>query len=90
MVKKMVKEDVKCCSRKGSGVKGLYLLGAVLFGALGFACMLQGILMQVALGFSYGFIAYLLGLLFLSAAKCFKWKLHEHCGCMPMHHMMRR
>ncbi len=85
---KLEKKDMKCCSWKGSGVKGLYFLGAVIFGALGFASMLQGILMQVALGFKFGFCAYLLGLIFLGAAKCLKWKMYENCGCMPMHPMM--
>jgi len=59
---KLEKKEEKCCSLKGSGAKGLYFLGAVFFGALGFASMLQGILLQISLGFSYGFFAYVLGL----------------------------
>lgn len=79
MAKLVVNKETKCCSWKGSGVKGLYLIGAVLFGALGFASMLQGIMMQVALGFKFGFVAYLLGLLFLSAAKCLRCHMHDCC-----------
>ncbi len=69
-----------------TGRNGLFFLGAVLFGALGLAAMVQGLLLQVSLGFAYGFFAYLLGLLFLGAAKCFKWKAYEQC-CPPWHMM---
>lgn len=83
MAKKEQKKE-ECCSWQGKGAKGLYFLGAVFFGALGFAAMLQGILLQVSMGFSYGLFAYILGLLFLGVAKSLKWKIY---GChMPMMH----
>lgn len=74
MAKKAI-EEPKCLA----GKKGLFFLGAVLFGALGFAAMIQGILLQVSMGFLYGFFAYLLGLIFLGIAKCLKWKAYESC-----------
>lgn len=83
-MKKIEQKKEECCSVKERGAKGLYFLGAVFFGALGFAAMLQGILLQVSMGFSYGLFAYILGLLFLGIAKSLKWKVY---GChMPMHH----
>ncbi|MBU2637450.1 MAG: hypothetical protein KJ955_00585 [Nanoarchaeota archaeon] len=70
-----------------TGRKTLLFLGAVFFGALGFAAMIQGILLQVSLGFAYGFFAYLLALISLGAAKCLKWKAYENC--CPSWHMMK-
>lgn len=83
MAKKIVEKE-ECCSFASKGLRGLYFIGAVFFGALGFAAMIQGILLQIAMGFSYGLFAYILGLLFLGVAKMLKWKVY---GCaMPMHH----
>ncbi|MDI6737471.1 MAG: hypothetical protein QME12_03050 [Nanoarchaeota archaeon] len=83
MAKKEEKK-AECCSMKEKGARGLFFLGAVFFGALGFASILEGIMRQVQLGFIYGLFAYILGLLFLGIAKSLKWKAFGHC--MPMHH----
>lgn len=83
-MKKIEQKKEECCSLKEKGARGLFFLGTVFFGALGFAAMLQGILLQVSLGFTYGLFAYILGLLFLGIAKYMKWK--SFGCCMPMHH----
>lgn len=81
------KEAELCCGWRTKGARGLFFLGAALFGALGFAAMVQGILLQLRLGFAYGFYAYLLGLLFLGAAKFCKWR--AYAGCCPEWHMAK-
>ncbi|HII15252.1 MAG TPA: hypothetical protein HA362_02975 [Nanoarchaeota archaeon] len=84
---KLANKDGKCCNWRDKGAKGLYFLGAVLFGALGFAAMIHGIILQLNLGFTYGFVGYLIGLLFIGAAKCCKMRMHE--SCCPDWHMMK-
>jgi len=64
------------CTR---GIQGLCFLGFVFFAALAFASLVQGVLLQIYQGFRYGFFAYLIGLLFLGAAKYCKYRLHEVC-----------
>ncbi|MDD4878270.1 MAG: hypothetical protein PHO02_04520 [Candidatus Nanoarchaeia archaeon] len=83
-MKKIEAKKEECCSFRERGARGLYFLGAVFFGALGFASILQGILLQVSLGFTYGLFAYILGLLFIGIAKYMKWKVYGIC--MPMMH----
>lgn len=83
-MKKTEQKEGECCSMKEKGARGLLFLGAVFFGAMGFASILEGIVRQVQLGFVYGLFAYILGLLFLGIAKHMKWKAFG-C-CMPMHH----
>ncbi|MBU2590106.1 MAG: hypothetical protein KKF52_03530 [Nanoarchaeota archaeon] len=71
MVKK-VDEKCKCQGRS------LWLLAFIVFGAFGFAAIIQGILGQISQGFSYGFFAYLLGFIFIALAKFCKRKI---CSC---------
>ena len=51
----------------------LYCAGAIFFGALGFALVVEGLFGQFNLGFRAGFVSYLLGFLFLGVAKHCKW-----------------
>ncbi|RME55327.1 hypothetical protein D6777_00895 [Candidatus Woesearchaeota archaeon] len=58
-----------------TGHQALMFLVAVFLGALGFASLVQGLLMQWSFGFKYGFFSYLLSFIFLGSAKLVKLKL---------------
>lgn len=75
MAKKVEREEgsEKDWMHKCSWREYLYVAGAVFFGALGFALLLEGILGQINIGFRAGFVSYLFGFLFLGVAKHLKW-----------------
>jgi len=72
IVRKPVEQKCKCSGRS------LWLLAFIVFGAFGFAAIIQGILGQISQGFSYGFFAYLLGFIFIALANFCKRKV---CIC---------
>ncbi len=74
MKKGMMKEEANSslwCSC--SWQECLYWAGAVFFGALGFALVIEGLFGQFNVGFRAGFVSYLLGFFFLGIAKHLKW-----------------
>lgn len=77
MAKKSVKKVSKKKNCKFNYRHGLMFLALAFLGALGFAAMIQGILMQLTFGFKYGFFSYLLGFIFLGAGKYIKYKLYN-------------
>jgi len=75
MVKKVMKEgngSSLWCSCSGRDM--LFWGGAVFFGALGFALVVEGLFGQFNIGFRAGFVSYLLGFTFLALAKHLKWQ----------------
>lgn len=62
---------------KGRHAGSLWIVLAIFFGALGFASLIQGILMQIDLGFKYGFYSYLLAFIFICIAKVCKYKAYS-------------
>lgn len=83
MAKKMDKADANkcswmhCCSWK----EVLFFAGAILFGALGLAFVIEGLFAQWNIGLRAGFVSYLLGLLFLGVAKHCKWYAWQSSSC---------
>jgi hypothetical protein len=63
-----------------SGRQGLIFLVLVFLAALGFASLVQGLLMQWSFGFKYGFFSYLLAFIFLGSAKILKLRLLSELG----------
>lgn len=71
----MPRKKKKVQAKKSSSGKSLWMLAAIVFGAFGFAAVIQGILGQISQGFSYGFFAYLLGFIFMALAKFCQYKM---------------
>lgn len=72
----MAKKIAKLKEKEFTFRHGLMFLSLVILGALSFAAIIQGILMQLSFGFKYGFVAYFFGFLFWGATKYMKWKLY--------------
>lgn len=70
MMKEGAKSDIWCSC---TWPEILYYAGAIFFGALGFALVIEGLFGQFNIGFRGGFVSYLLGFLFLAIAKHLKW-----------------
>jgi hypothetical protein len=73
----IAKKVIKLKDKEFTFRHGLMFLSLVVLGALGFAALIQGILMQWSFGFKYGFVAYFFGFLFMGATKYMKWKLYS-------------
>ena len=70
MANKQDKKDATCCSG------GMWSLLGILFAALGFAFIVEGVIAQADFGFRYGFFAYLLGFVLVYAAKMCKHRIY--------------
>ena len=73
MAKKVENNGPKTMWHGCNWTECLYYGGAVFFGALGFALVVEGLFGQFNVGFRAGFVSYLLGFLFLGVAKHLKW-----------------